>query len=297
MFTEHTDAVYSVAVGQNFVVSGGGDDLAYIWNPYTLEVIAKLEGHTDSVVSVAISQDESLIATGGMDGKCLIWSYRGELLRQLEGEEIVWVTFMENDVVVGRTDGCVQKEHKMVYNHTGPVNCARINQNQMVTGGQDGSMILLDSDLNVKFRWTKKDPRWMQGEITCVDISANIAVAGGQGVRVVNQSGTITFSLPNDQIECVRIGRFLCIGGLEQPFLVFDHGRMTPRLVLDHEDVVCCEILSDGIATGCLNGIVKTWSLDGTLREEYEHQDCVLDMKANKVLVSASQDSTLLVNK
>ena len=75
-FEAHEGAVFTVAlhpVDQTLAVSGGEDDLAYLFRVPTGEVVAKLTGHSDSVTSVGWSHDGEMVATGGMDGRVRIW--------------------------------------------------------------------------------------------------------------------------------------------------------------------------------------------------------------------------------
>ena len=101
-FRGHSDAVYSVAVHPRIpglVITGGGDDNAYIWS-YRSEPSDPTElgtninssialiGHTDSVTSVGFNFDGSLALTGALDGKVKVWNISdGSLLQSLEGPE------------------------------------------------------------------------------------------------------------------------------------------------------------------------------------------------------------------
>eukprot|EP00695_Tsukubamonas_globosa_P000932 TRINITY_DN1875_c0_g1_i1.p2 TRINITY_DN1875_c0_g1~~TRINITY_DN1875_c0_g1_i1.p2 ORF type:complete len:137 (+),score=21.61 TRINITY_DN1875_c0_g1_i1:64-474(+) len=66
-FRAHTDSVFCVDIHPEnpaMVVSGGGDDVAYLWT-YDLTTrgstpLCKLEGHTDSVVGAAFNFDGKL---------------------------------------------------------------------------------------------------------------------------------------------------------------------------------------------------------------------------------------------
>jgi len=56
------------------IVSGSFDNLAYIWDVTTDQIMMTLSGHTDIVRSVAWSPDGTMIATGSYDGTLRVWN-------------------------------------------------------------------------------------------------------------------------------------------------------------------------------------------------------------------------------
>src|ERR1700753_322435 len=97
-FDGHKDSIFCIAqhpTDPKIIATGGGDDLAYVFdstpepspvlptsyeaNPQPterkgLDLIARLEGHTDSVNAITFTLPKGeFLATAGLDGQLLIW--------------------------------------------------------------------------------------------------------------------------------------------------------------------------------------------------------------------------------
>jgi len=80
----------------DILVSGGGDDKSHVWRADTGEKLATLDGHTDSVTSVAFSVSGEYVASGGMDGKVRVWKTNtGEFCTQVDGPDEIIVSIRE----------------------------------------------------------------------------------------------------------------------------------------------------------------------------------------------------------
>lgn len=143
-FDTHTDSIFCIAqhpLQPSIVVTGGGDDIAYIFDASLpdgpllpssyesspqpkgerqgLKAIQKLDGHTDSVNAVTFANPNGeYVVTAGLDGKLRAW--RGDktatkwvfLAEAQEVQEINWVSASPhsqhpNTIALGANDGSV----------------------------------------------------------------------------------------------------------------------------------------------------------------------------------------------
>ena len=162
-FLQHEAEVYAVASFKNIetnnkvVLSGGGDDNAYLWFPDDNNKSIKLQGHTDTVSSVAFNNDGKLAATGSMDATVKIWSVEepGKLIETLEGpgEDIEFISWHPkgNVVVAGSVDTTVWmwmagtgsgRCMQVFAGHEDAVTCGQFlpNGKGVVTGCADGTV-------------------------------------------------------------------------------------------------------------------------------------------------------------
>ena len=125
----HTGSVWSVVAfrdgaGRVRLASGGGDGSVRIWDPDAGSVriwdpdagyqVARLEGHTDWVLSVVAFRDDAgrvRLASGGDDGSVRIWDPASgrELLRLVTGSPVTALAAGEDErgtfLAIGGTEG------------------------------------------------------------------------------------------------------------------------------------------------------------------------------------------------
>ncbi|GFY86696.1 transducin/WD40 repeat-like superfamily protein [Actinidia rufa] len=80
-YTGHVNSKYCISstfsvTNGKYIVSGSEDNCVYLWDLQTRKIVQKLEGHTDTVISVACHPIENKIASGalGNDKTIKIWS-------------------------------------------------------------------------------------------------------------------------------------------------------------------------------------------------------------------------------
>ena len=73
-------------------MSGGGDDRGFLWRADNPSSCAELAGHSDSVSCAAFSEDGALVATGGMDGRVLVWDASTGARKVRTGHALLAVT-------------------------------------------------------------------------------------------------------------------------------------------------------------------------------------------------------------
>ncbi|KAI0242324.1 60S ribosomal subunit assembly or modification protein [Massospora cicadina] len=218
-FFEHKEPVFDVAINPaqlTMVISGGGDDRAYIWD--------RASAHGDSVIAVGFSSDGRLAASGGMDGKVQVFdTATGALVGCLEGpDEVMWMQWHPKGPVllVGANDSSIwmfQLPSGRVMNvfsgHSSVVTCGAFTPDgkHIVTGSEDATLILWDP-VSAKAIWrlTGSDARFHQSAITNLSISddSTLILTGSVDstaklIRV--WSGEIINSLENhtDSVEAI----------------------------------------------------------------------------------------------
>lgn len=65
-------ATFSVTNGK-YIVSGSEDNCVYLWDLQARDIIQRIEGHSDAVLSVSCHPVENKIASGSLDRTIRIW--------------------------------------------------------------------------------------------------------------------------------------------------------------------------------------------------------------------------------
>jgi tetratricopeptide (TPR) repeat protein len=156
----HTGAVWSVAVNDKVIVSGGADRRVLVWRLRDGRLLRKLRGHEATVRTISL-EGHSFVS-GSVEGELRLWDYEGDernpaehvtLRRRLIGHEAsVTVSSMVGDEIVsGGSDGKV-----LVWNvdtgeptrvfplHRGAVTAMQFDAVKIVTAGTDLAVKVTD---------------------------------------------------------------------------------------------------------------------------------------------------------
>lgn len=208
-FDSHKDSIFMISSHTKLpvVVTGGGDNLAYIWTTHLQppKVIATINGHTESVIAGGFTGDGEYCITADMNGKVIvsksfkkgqIWKPFGEIEQV---DEIIWVAIHPTQPVFafGAIDGSVwvyqiSEELTQVmsgFSHSTEstngkfVNVKDKDSLSLITCSEDGSIIQWNCYTNeqvYKFHSTDfkgENPPWVS---LSVDDDLNIAALGAR---------------------------------------------------------------------------------------------------------------------
>ncbi|KAJ1551486.1 hypothetical protein HK096_010207 [Nowakowskiella sp. JEL0078] len=328
-FSEHHESVYAVAIHPNnqLVLSGGGDDKAYLWNIETGETLFEITAHSDSIVSVGFSTDGQYGATGGMDGKVVVFKTTSkEIVASLDGpNEVIWIDWHPRGPVLlaGAKDGSIWMWQipsgncmNVFSGHLDSVTCGGFTPDgkMVVSGSEDGSLIIWDpKTAAVIQKFTADDRRFLANPITSLAINSesSLLVVGsseGQSRLVHIGNGKILASFDNhtESIESVGFSKTLPLvatSSVDGTICIWDLATLRLRHTLRHDDAVT-KILWHStmpyLFSTSLDKKVRLWDArTGECKKKFQgHSDTVLDLATvteGVKVVSVSDDQTALV--
>ncbi|ERN04440.1 hypothetical protein AMTR_s00133p00094810 [Amborella trichopoda] len=328
LFTGHRGEVYSVACSPRdttLVATGGGDDKGYIWKIGQADWSFELQGHKESVSTLAFSVDGELLASGSFDGIVQVWDVSSYSLKCVldAGESIEWIKWHPKGHVIlaGSDESNVwmwnADKHallNMFSGHGGPVTCGDFTPDgkTICTGSDDASLRIWNPKTGEKVHVIEGHPYHTEG-LTCLTISSDssLAFTGSKdcSVHVVNiKTGKVVSSLVahSGSIECIGLSQsspWAATGAMDQKLVIWDLHHSLPRCTCDHEEGVACLLWLGStkyIATGCVGGKVRIWdSLSGNCVRTFSgHSDSIQALAvSNNVqsLVAVSLDNTARV--
>jgi WD40 repeat protein len=321
VFLAHGEPVYSVASNpdnDDIVCTGGGDDVAFVWNTKTGEVIWELPKHDDSVVSVAFSFDGKYIASASMDGLINVCCmYDGSLKSSLYGSEIIWIKWHQISylIIAGCSDGNIwvwnaeNGENLSVLSHSNVSIVAggfSLDGKRIVSASEDGSLCLFNSNTQI---WKTSFP----SSITSIDFNESLILCGyedGCSKLFQLETGKLLGQLKSEseasvESVCMLGNSFAAIGSSDGVINVWDMNNFSIRLSCKHEDsIVSLRKLSPKnfnlFSSISVDLTVRVWDArNGECLKLYRGcRDTPLDIavsKEGKQLIVCGDDRTALV--
>ncbi|BBH09039.1 transducin family protein / WD-40 repeat family protein [Prunus dulcis] len=258
IFTGHTGELYTVVCSPTdptLVATGGGDDRGFLWKIGQGDWAFELQGHKDSVSSLAFSTDGQLLASGSLDGIIQIWDITSQNLKcTLEGPGggIEWVRWHPRGhlVLAGTEDSIVWmwNADKGSYlnsfsGHGGSVSCGKT----ICTGSADATLRIWNPKSGENIHVVQGHLYHTAG-LTCLAISSDstLAVTGCEdgSIHVVNiVTGKVVSSLPShsDSVECIELAPsfpWAAIGSMDNKLIIWDLQHSLARSTCDHESYV-----------------------------------------------------------
>jgi len=330
-FFDHTESVFSIALhpsDDRVAVTGGGDDLSYVWDITTGEATAKLVGHTDSIIDAAFSFDGKYVATASMDGTVRVYSSANySLHKTLEGpaKELEWFMWHPRGHVLaaGSADNtiwvwnvAVGEVMQVLAGHLGPVLCGTWSTDgkKLCTGSEDGSLFVWDVKNGKPFHHVK-GYNFHEGPVTCIaghpDSGQSIVATGSldASVKLVNtDTGKVlsSFKGHTESVETIGFCRslpWLATGSVDHAVHVWDINTSQSRLSLPHDEVITKLLWHPTeplLYSASMDKLVRLFDArSGECVAKFSgHQDSVLDFTVSRdgqTVVSASDDHTCLV--
>ncbi|KAJ1947107.1 60S ribosomal subunit assembly or modification protein [Kickxella alabastrina] len=328
-FFLHKEPVFSVDINQkneNLAVSGGGDDRAYLWRLDTGDTVAELDKHDDSVSSVKFSNDGTLVASGGMDGKVNVYTVdNAKRCVTLEGpDEIQWINWHPkgNVLLAGSNDASLWMwslptgDFMNVFNgHAAPITCGQFTNSgrNIVSGSEDGSLIIWDpKTAAIVTQFTSDNERFHQEAITSLAIAKDdqtiLTGSTDSTAKLVHINGTVLGSLENatESIEAVGLCSILPLaatGSVDGSLSIWDINSMRLRTTLKHDDSVNRIMWHEDsplLTSVSMDCTVRTWDTrtGECVRTSRGHQEGIMEFamtKDGKIAVTASDDGCCLV--
>ncbi|GAA98978.1 uncharacterized protein L969DRAFT_548154 [Mixia osmundae IAM 14324] len=209
-------------------VSGGSDDIGFVFRTDNSELVTVLDKHDDSIIAASWSTDGELLATAGMDGIVRVYKATSAAAaespptwspyKRLEGpDEIMWIAWnpepkLSKFLAAGSNDGsvwCWPISNKdvspfVLSSHIAPVTCGSWapDGRRLLTGDGESALCLWNPSVPTPvLKLTGVDVRFLlEGGISalCLNSAGTLALVGGVdgGLKIVNlTSGTLIATL------------------------------------------------------------------------------------------------------
>ncbi|RVE54156.1 hypothetical protein evm_001279 [Chilo suppressalis] len=337
VFDKHSGSVFCGKLHPEgkLAVTGGEDDVAFVWSTETGEVVMKCDGHKDSVIFAEFSFCGAYLATADMSGVIKVWQCNTDeksqqpwpMVFEYEADDLslgLW-HFGARVLIVGTDGGDIYVfkiptgETKVLQGHNIKIECAKVfsDGKRLAAGYEDGALKIWDLKTGQIIHHIPSNVHQMR--ITDLDthpennLIASIST-DGKVVLTASVSGKVVSQLDTDNdLEVVNFSQdpqldYFAIGTLNGSVSIWD---CTRQMIRYH-----CSKSSDENATGVTKMLwikdhLVTAGLDGSVTV-YEgrsgkklhvftgHRSELLDISFNckaNILLTTSDDGTARIFK
>ncbi|NEO85650.1 MAG: hypothetical protein F6J87_15575 [Spirulina sp. SIO3F2] len=261
------------------VIASGLNGQLYEWQVSLEPTMSRLQrqwmAHEQAVYGLALSLDQTQLATASADGTIKLWTLAGERLQTLLGhtDEVQWLTFSPD----GQLLASVSKDRtiKLWSTHTGQLQRTLTGHQESITGvafNPDSQTLATVGHENQIYLWSR------QGQL----------IRKWPGHRAA--SLTVQFS-PD--------GQFLLTGSTDRTIKLWDlQGQLQQTLNSHRDQVTAVRFSPDGqhILSSSADKTVRLWQMEGQPRTQWDaHAGPVWSLEFDPRdgrLVSGSEDST-----
>jgi ribosome assembly protein SQT1 len=327
-FFSHTDSVFTVSINRSrpeLVLTGGGDNKAYLWNQTNGETVKELGGHEDSVVASGFNFNGTLMATGGMEGVVKIWDVAsGALVQNLQApDDIIWLSWHpKGNVILAGTEGGTAwmwnaqtgTNLQVFSGHGGQCSCGGFTPDgkKIASGSVDGTVRVWNPKTGETEFLLAGHGFHTEGVVSMDFHPLSASLITGSTDHTVCVSNLNTGKIlgmmrgHTESVESVGFCRSLPLaasGSVDNTIRVWDLTTLQHRLTCVHEDAVT-QIQwhpSEPLIFSCsVDRTLRLWDArtGQNVRTWNGHTDSILSFDVTpdgKRLVSASDDHTALV--
>lgn len=315
-FSNHKKSVFcsDLSSDDQIAVTGGENDLAYLWRTSNGQVLFECTGHKDSVTEVCFNNDSTYVATGDMSGMIqvwsvkeqkLVWCFEGDDLESLFWHSVANVLFCcshSGDIYMWQIP---QGNCKIFTSPTGlPTTCAKLlpSGKELLAGYEDGQLRLWNLK-ETSVRWSNTQMK----TVTSLDINeeGTLVIVAPEGKVLKLSDGKVIAEVLSDGETEIETGLFhsefgiIVTGALSGKLCVWETGKY----VLRHEARIEAAVTllkwgpSGKIFIGATDGAiyvcdVKTCSLIETLTGHKEDILSISVFKNGLKVLSTSDDGT-----
>lgn len=284
-FTNHTGSVFCINLSsrKSLAVTGGEDDVAYVWNVPNGDIVFKCTGHKDSVVCAAFNHDSDLVATGDMAGLIKVWSVDSQQeVWSYEVDDLEWLRWHHSSSVLLAGTGSGDTWMWLVPTtscKTFAGHGARCTVGEILHDGKracvgyaDGTLKLLDLKSGTSVFTLAAGKPGHEDEVTCIDChsSDNLLITG---------SVDCTALLVNVRTGKV-VHRFVCGDPSRRPTSDEDHMNDDSDAAIDSVEAVGFSTSYGYVATATHFGLLTVWETGSfNMRHQCKHDAGVIRLR------------------